>query len=312
MKSCPVMAGFALASLLLTVSASADVGEGIRLLRQARASLEQGDADAALTPLDQAYIELPFSAEEDFIYHERADAYAADGRLAEALTEYGKALHRPSAHRARFNSGVLQSRMAEQALEAAGVPLDPAGIPAEADPAPLIEAIEQNMPLLEEARLQFMEALRLAADDGARESVSALTARLDDLAEMLEDLRNREQEDNEDKAGDEEQDDEGDEANEANEANEDEQDKDQKGDEQQPSEDDPDGEEGSDDPQDQEPPEDQPPPEPQEQPQAQPRPELTSAELADLLEQLEELEEMAMELDRQRRAQEQVDVEKDW
>lgn len=307
MKSLYLAVGFLAGSLCLTAAASADVGEGVRLLRQARQSLEQGDAEAALVLLDQAYVELPFSAEEELVYHERADAYAADGRYDEALNEYGKALHRPSAHRARFNSGVLQSRLAEEALEAAGVPLDPAGIPVDADPAPLIEAIEQNIPRLEEARLQFMEALRLSPGAEARESVSALTERLDDLAEMLEELRKREQEENEDEEGDEEQDDEGEEEND------DEQDDEQESDdEQEPSEGDPEDEEGSEDPQDQEPPEDQQPPEAQEQPTAQPRPELSAAEVADLMEQLEELEAMAMELDRQRRAQEQADVEKDW
>jgi len=306
MKSLYLAVACMLVQLCLAAAASADVGEGVRLLRQARQSLEQGDAEAALVLLDQAYIELPFSAEEEFVYHERADAYAADGRYDEALSEYGKALNRPSAHRARFNSGVLQSRLAEEALEAAGVPLDPAGIPADADPAPLIEAIELNIPRLEEARMQFMEALRLSPDAEARESVAALTERLDDLAEMLEDLRNREQEENED----EEQDDEGDENQDDEEKDQEEQDDSESGDEEQPPED---GEQNQEqDPADQEPPEDQPAPEPQEQRAAQPRPELSAAEVADLMEQLEELEEMAMELDRQRRAQDQVDVEKDW
>jgi len=166
-----------LAAMLCGPVAAADVEQGIRLLRQARAALERDDPGAALTLLDQAYVELPFSAEEDLVYHGRADAFAAEGRYDEALVEYGKALHKPNAYRARFNSGVLQHRMAEQALEAAGVPLDPAAIPAEADPAPLIEAIEKNIPLLEQARLQIMEALRLSPDAAGRESVTALTER---------------------------------------------------------------------------------------------------------------------------------------
>jgi len=308
MKSLCLAVGFLAGSLCLTAPARADVGEGVRLLRQARQSLEQGDAEAALVLLDQAYVELPFSAEEELVYHERADAYAAEGRYDEALNEYGKALQRPSAHRARFNSGVLQSRQAEEALEAAGVPLDPAGIPADADPAPLIEAIEQNMPRLEEARLQFMEALRLSPEAEARESVAALTARLDDLAEMLEELRQREQEDEQNDEGDEDQDDE--------KKDQDQQDKDDSSDEQEPSKDGDQDEQNQDDPQqdpaDQDQPDDQQPPEPQEQTTAQPRPELSAAEVADLMEELEELEAMAMELDRQRRAQEQADVEKDW
>ncbi|MFT7462911.1 MAG: tetratricopeptide (TPR) repeat protein, partial [Pseudohongiellaceae bacterium] len=209
MKTGSAVISFVLAMLCAGATARADVAEGIRLLRAARGSLQQGDSTAALTLLDQAYVELPFAVEEEFVYHERADIFAAAGQYVEALDQYGKALHKPRERRARFNSGVLQSRMAEQALQEAGVPLDPAGIPADADPAPLIAVIEENMPLLEESRRQFMESLRLSADASARESVSALTERLDDLAEMLEELRRREEEqeeENEDEEGDENED----------------------------------------------------------------------------------------------------------
>lgn len=304
MKRQSAVVSFFLLSLFAAAPLRADVEEGIRLLRAARQSLDQGDSGAALTLLDQAYIELPFSVEEDLVYHGRADAYAAEGRYAEALDQYRKAMLRPSAHRARFNSGVLQSRLAEQALQEAGVPLDPAGIPAEADPAPLIEAIEQNMPLLKESRLQFMEALRLQPDAAGRESASALTERLDDLNEMLDELQQREQDqqDNEDEGDDENKDDKDDKDDEESE---DKQDQDQ--DQDSPNKDEPSDEEES------PPPDEEPPPaQPQEQLQAQPRPELTAAELAELLDQLEELEAKAMEMDRQRRAQAQADVEKDW
>jgi Ca-activated chloride channel family protein len=291
-----------LAALFCAPVVSADVEQGIRLLRQAREALEQNDPNAALTLLDLAYVELPFSAEEDLVYHGRADAFAADGRLQEALAEYGKALHKPNAHRARFNSGVLQHRLAEQALEAAGVPLDPAGIPAEADPAPLIEAIEQNLPLLEQARMQLMQALRLSADAAGRESVTALTHRIDDLNEMLEELRRRqqEQEQNEDEENEDEQ-------------NEDENEQDEEGDEQEnQDEGDQEQDQPSEDEQDQDEQQQPPPDEAEPQQQPQPRPELTPAQLADLLEKLEELEQKAMEMDRLRRAQAQAGAEKDW
>lgn len=291
-----------LAAMLCGPVVAADVEQGIRLLRQAREALERDDPGAALTLLDQAYVELPFSAEEDLVYHGRADAFAAEGRYDEALVEYRKALHKPNAYRARFNSGVLQHRMAEQALEAAGIPLDPAGIPAEADPAPLIEAIEQNMPLLEQARLQIMEALQLSPDAAGRESVTALTERLDDLAEMLEELRRRQEEQEQNDEGD-EQDEQNDEGDEQDQENEDPQEEGEQEQDQPPE-----------DEQESEPDEQQQPPPDQGEPQQapQPRPELTPAQLADLLEKLEDLEQKAMEMDRLRRAQQRAGAEKDW
>lgn len=207
-------------------------------------------------------------------------------------------------HRAHVNSGVLRHQLAEQVLAAAGVPLSAAGIPADADPGPLKQAIESQLPGLERARRDFLEALGLRPDDGAsRESVEALTRRLDALHEMLERLEEMEQEQQDEQQDqDQQQDGEGEDGEDGDQG-----DQQGQGDGEPEEPEDDQGGEG-DDPQD-EPPPDQPsqqPPPPGEQPQ------LTAAQLADLLDQLEELEERAMQMDRQRRAAQHSAVEKDW
>jgi hypothetical protein len=300
----PLLALLVCAALVsLAPAPSADELQGILLAREARRALEMGDSQLALDLLERARLEWP---DADLVRHALADAYTAQGETDNALTEYRKAYGGDHAHRARFNSGALMSARAEQELEAAGVPLDIAGLPEEvAEPQGLIDAIDAGLPQLERAREQFLESLALAPDADARESVAALTERMDELREMKEELERRQEEEQDDEGegedeNEDESEDEGEDEQEQDEQEEGEQDQDQEGDQDQPPED----QEGEG--------QDEPPEGDEQPPVPQPVQPLTAAERAELLDKLEELEEQALAMERERRARERVAVEKDW
>lgn len=308
----------------------ADEDRGLVLARQARRLLDEGgDPLEALRLLEEARLEWPDS---DLLRHALADARSilrdqTLGRLAQlppddpsfedatagaaqatsrVLDAYQKAFTGPNAFRARFNSSVVVRDGAERGLSAAGVPLSPNELPDPfpGDPAPLIAAIDAALPQLEASRGHMLEALRIASDAAARESVAALTRRLDDLAEMKERLEQQQEEQEEDGEDDQEQDE--NEDGEQDEQEQDEQDEDQDSEQQ-----DQEGEEPPpDEPEEQQPPED---PSEQEAPAAQaPQPQLTAAQMQELLDKLEALEEQALAMARERRARERESVEKDW
>jgi Tfp pilus assembly protein PilF len=299
----PLLALLVCAALAsLAPAPSADELQGILLAREARRALDDGDSQLALDLLERARLEWP---DADLVRHALADAYTAQGETDNALNEYRKAYGGDHAHRARFNSGALMSAQAEQELEAAGVPLDIAGLPEEvAEPQGLIAAIDAGLPQLERAREQFLESLAVASDADARESVAALTERMDELREMKEELERRqeEQEQDDEGEGEDENEDESEDENEQEQDEQDEgdQDQDQEGDQDQPPED----QEGEG--------QDEPPEGDEQPPVPQPVQPLTAAERAELLDKLEELEEQALAMERERRARERVAVEKDW
>lgn len=289
--------------LLLTPALLADADTGLRLLRQARRAAEAGDTAVARELLAEARTEWPGAA---LIAHELGDLNTAESAWDAALVEYSKGAREPHAARSAFNTGVVRSRAAEQALEEAGVPIDPSALGEVTDPAPLIEAIDAAVPQLENARRSFAESLRGAPDERARDSLAALTDRLDELAEMREALEQIEPPESDEEGEENEDSEEGD--------DEQEQEEDQE-------QDDSEGDEQQDDAQDEKSEEEPPPEEEEEQqpdapPQAQPEPReptrLTPQQVQELLATLEELEEEALEQARIQRAARRRSVEKDW
>ncbi len=314
----------AMAVFLLTPGARADEALGRKLTRGAQQALRDGDPELALDLIQRARVEWPGAP---VVAHTLADAQYRSGDYASALREYDKGSSGELAFRAFFNQGVTLNAMAEGGLSESGVPLDPAGIPPEVEPAPLIEAIDAGLQQLGGARGRFLDALRESSDLGAseatsaRESIAALNRRMDDLREMKEELerRQQEQQENEDQESDEQQ-----------ESEDGEQDEDGEGD---PSEQEP-GEDGQEEPQDsedqeqdgeQDPQQNEPQPdneegdasqEPTEPQDVQPvdgqQTQLSPQEMAKLLEQLEQLEEQARAMQRARRAARREALEKDW
>lgn len=288
----------------LAPNSRADETAGIILARQARTALDEGRLDDALELLARARLEWPDS---DYVRHGLADTHAAKGDVGAALVEFQKARSGDHAFRARFNSGALMSAATESELSAAGVPLTVSDVPEDADPGPLITAIDEALPKLAGAREEFAESLALQSDRAARESVAALTERMEELLQMRDELQKRQDEQEE------QQDGEGDEQNEDQEQNPDEQEpQDQDPQDQGQDQQDPQGQDSPPEEQDGEG-KDEPPPEDGAQPQApQDVSPLTAAERKELLDKLEQLEAQALALERERRARERVAVEKDW
>lgn len=301
---------FALVALsVLTSPVMADEGAGRMLVRQAQQALAEGDPDTAIALIEQARIEWPGAP---VIAHTLADARYRQGDYAGAILEYDKGMAGRLAFRAFFNKGVALYALAERDLESAGVPLDPAGLPADVDPGPMIEAIDEGLKTLEYCRSQFLDALvdqeeTLNSESAAaRESIAAINQRMDDLREMKEELEKRqedqEQQDNEEGEDDQKSDEE------ESEDGEEQQDQQQDGENQEQDS----GENESEQQQG----EGEQPEEPSEPQQTESVPgqqtQLTPQEMVKLLEQLEELEDRARALQRIRRAQQRTEVERDW
>ncbi|GJM22847.1 MAG: hypothetical protein DHS20C15_27620 [Planctomycetota bacterium] len=306
----------------------ADQDSGLKLLHQARAAARAGDDARALELIEAARIEWPGSP---LVAHEFADRLLDDGAFDAALVEYSKGSGAPYAFRAAFNKGVARHREAETALTEAGVPADPQGLSDDADPAPLIAAIDAATPQLQSARRDFLEALAEHSDERARDSVAALTQRLDELAEMRERLEEQQQEN--DQEQNEDSDDQQQDSNDQDDQDDQEQQDDQQDpndqqnpDDQQQNQDqqNPEGDDPEDDQQDEPEGQEEPPPEEEEggeqdeqQPPPEPEPEqeqrrLTPQQLQELLATLDKLEEEAQRLEAQRRAANRRSVEKDW
>jgi len=292
----------------------ADEVLGRKLTRQAQQALEQGNPERALELIQQARIEWPGSP---VVAHTLADARYRQGDYAGALLEYDKGSGGAHAFRAFFNQGVTLNARGEQGLTEAGVPLDPAGIPADVDPGPMLQAIDAALPDLESARGRFLESLDEQSDTSARESVASLNKRMDDLREMKEILEEMQEEQEDQESEDQEEGDEQseDEQEDGEQDDEGEQDEQQEGDQpqdqdqdQEPQEGEPDQQQDQQGEQDQQEPTDPQDVPPMEGQQTQ----LTPQEMQSLLEQLEELEERAQALQRIRRAQQRKGVEKDW
>ena len=287
--------------------AFADEAAGRMFARQAQQALANGDPDTAIELIEQARIEWPGAP---VIAHTLADARYRQGDYAAAILEYDKGMSGRLAFRAFFNKGVALNALAESGLGSASVPLDPAGIPADVDPGPMIKAIDEGLKTLESSRGQFLDALAdhdevsRSDDAAARESVSAINRRMDDLREMKEELEKRqeeqeqEQQDNED--GDDEQESEEEESGDGEEQQEGEN-QDQNNGENESEQQQGEGEQ---------------PEEPTDPQQTESVPgqqtQLSPQEMVKLLEQLEELEDRARALQRIRRAQQRTEVERDW
>lgn len=287
--------------------AFADEAAGRMFARQAQQALTDGDPDTAIELIEQARIEWPGAP---VIAHTLADARYRQGDYAAAILEYDKGMSGRLAFRAFFNKGVALNALAESDLGNASVPLDPAGIPADVDPGPMIKAIDGGLKTLESSRGQFLDALAdrdevsRSDDAAARESVAAINRRMDDLREMKEELEKRqeeqeqEQQDNED--GDDEQESEEEESEEGEEQQEGEN-QDQNNGENESEQQQGEGEQ---------------PEEPTDPQQTESVPgqqtQLSPQEMVKLLEQLEELEDRARALQRIRRAQQRTEVERDW
>ena len=287
------------ALLALVPTSRADEQRGLVLAREARRALLDGQHERALELLEEARLEWPDS---DEVLHLMADAYAAAGDVGAALGEYVKASTGPHAYRAHFNSGSLLSSATEAALAQAGVPLDLAGLSEDADPGPLIEAIDKALPALAKAREDFLDALALRSDEPARESVAALTERLDELLAMRDELKDRQQQQKDEKSDDGEPKDQDQQDSDKDQDKQDQQDGGDQDQQQPPPDQQPQDGEGQDEPADQT----------QQLPQPQPAQPLTAAERKELLDKLQQLEAQALALDRERRARERTAVEKDW
>ncbi len=309
------LVAFAVALVVAPV-AHADEALGRQLTRRAQQALREGDSELALDLMERARIEWPGSP---VVAHTLADARFQQGDYAGALVEYDKGSGGDLAYRAYFNQGVTLDTLAERDLEAKGVPIDPAALPPDAPPGPLIEAINEGLERLETARSRFLESLAERADAAARESVAAINRRMDDLRQMKEELEQRQQEEQENEDDQQDQDQEQQDQPQDQEQQQDPQDEgeqDDRQDQQQQQ-----GDQGQQDQdeqeQDEQQGEDDQQPEDEQQgqpPQGQPgeERELTPQEMQKLLDQLEDLEEKARAMQRIRRAQQHQAVEKDW
>jgi hypothetical protein len=253
------------------------------------------------------------------VAHTLGDVRYRQGDFPGAMAEYDKGSAEPHAFRAFFNQGVVLNERSEKGLAEAAVPLDPAGIPADVVPGPMIAAIEKALPGLEASRGRFLEALSRESDGDARESVAALNKRMDDLREMKEELERIQEEQNEDQEGEDEQEgedgeEEGDPSEEGDESEEGE--GEGENDDSEPQEDPQDRQQEGENPDSQEsdeqPAEDEPTPSEPADPQAAEPRSLSPEDVSKLLEQLEALEAKAMALERARRAARRQSVEKDW
>lgn len=295
-----------LALLLLGPALAADEDRGILLTRDAQQLLAQGRAAEAVTLLKLARVEWPDSP---IVSQTLADAQLALGQWTEALAEYERGSQDGYEHRSRFNSGVTLDRMAEEGLSAASVPLDPAGLGPGPQPE-LLAAIEESLPVLERARVEFLRALDRQPGAAARESIGAVNRRIDDLGEMLEELQRRqdEQEQQQGEDGDEQDQDPNQEQQQGDQDQQqepgDQADEDQPQDQPQDEPQDGEGEESQDD---------EPQPAQDEAPGELVEPRLLSREeVQQLLEKLDELEKEGRQLRKLREAARRRTVEKDW
>lgn len=286
-----------------SASGSSGARRGLLLLRQARLARDAGDLEGAKDLMEQARVEWPGSP---YVAHDLGDVHLRAGDAAAARHEYTRGGREGFEFRSLFQSAAANIVAAEAVLSQASVPADEGALPDGPLPPGMGPAIQEALPLLVQARRDFCRALALADDEAARESVLALTRRIDELRRMLardeSDEESEPQEDgepNEDEnsqqgeedpsESEEQQDGEGENEGES-----------QAGEEQEPQPADPAEQEGE-----SAPPEDGEPMEFEAE-------NLTDQQLADLLEQLEDIEKKALEVQRALRRSAHQAVEKDW
>jgi len=296
-------------------AAAADEDRGEALLREALAALAKNDPATAVEKAKAARPDLPGSP---VLANIVADAERMLGNWDDALEAYSSGAQGEYGHRAHFNAGVTGHERAEAALAEAQVPLDPAGLPEGPQPE-MLKAITENVPHLERAREQFLDALDAQPGDAAaRESVGALNRRLDDLRAMQAELEKRKQEEEQqqDKNKDENKDEEKDKDKEQDKQDgdkdkqdekkepedpKDQQDKqDEKNKQDQPEKDKPDPKDGK------------PDGEPGEPKDGKAEDKLGKEQIQQLMDQLADLEKQGRELQKAREIARRQAVEKDW